>query len=64
MEHHSSPVPDHLSHLVETIVGSLPIQDPHLKQRQEGRIIDFCLIHLLKPLSPLDHVCPELIIKE
>ena len=49
---------------METIVRSLPIQDPHLEQRQEGQIIDPCPIHLLKPFSSLDHMGPELIIEE
>ena len=64
MERYGSSVSNRLGHLVQTTVGSLPVQDPHLEQRQEGRIIDLCLIHLSKPFSPLDHMGPESIIKE
>ena len=63
-ERHSGSMPDCLCRLVKTIVGSLPIQDPHLKQRQEGQIVNLRLIHLLKPFSPSDHVHLEPIIKE
>ena len=55
---------DHLCCLVHLIIGSFPVEDPHLKQRQEGRIIDLHLIHLLKPLRPSDHIGPKLIVKE
>ena len=64
MEHHSSSVPDHLGCLMEMIVGSFPVKDPHLEQRQEGQIIDLHPIHLLKPFSSSDHMGPELIIEE
>ena len=46
------------------IVGSFPIQNPHLEQRQKGWIIDLGPIHHLKPLSFSDHVDPKLIIEE
>ena len=64
MECHSGSMPDHLSCLVETIVGSLPVKDPHLKKRQESWIVDLCPIHLLKPLHSSDHMGPESIIEE
>ena len=57
-------MPDRLSHLVKTIVGSLPVKNPHSKQRQEGRIVDLRPIHLSKPLNPPDHMGPESIIKD
>ena len=53
-----------LGRLVHMIVGSFPVEDPHLKQRQEGQIIDLHPIHLSKPLCPSDHMGPELIVKE
>ena len=49
---------------METIIGSLPVKDPHLEQQQEGQIVDLCLIHLSKPFSPSDHVGPKPIIEE
>ena len=58
MKGHSGSVLDHLSRLMETIVRSFPVEDLHLKQRQEGQIIDLGPIHLMKPLCPLDHVGP------
>ena len=64
MEHHSGLMQNCLSHLVKTIIGSLPIYNPHLEQRREGQIIDLCLIHYLEPFSPSDHVRPKSIIKE
>ena len=50
--------------LVETIVGSLPVQNPHLEQQQERRIIDFWPVHHSEPFSPADHMRPQPIIKE
>ena len=41
-----------------------PVKDPHLKQRQEGRIVDLGPIHLLKPLCPSNHMGPESIVKK
>ena len=64
MECHSGSVLDRLSRLMKTIIGSLPIENPHPEQRQESWIIDLRPIHLLKPLCPLDHVGPESIIEE
>ena len=49
---------------MKTIVGSFPIKNPHPEQRQERWIVDLCLIHYLEPFSPLDHMCPESIVKE
>ena len=57
-------MPDCLSHLVETFIGSLPVQDSHLKQWQERQIIDLCPIHHSKPFSSTDHMCPQPIVKE
>ena len=53
-----------LSGLVKTIVGSFPVEDPHLKERQESWIIDLSPVHLLEPLSPLDHMGSKPIVKE
>ena len=49
---------------MKMIVGSLPVEDPHPEQRQEGQIVDLHLIHLSKPFSSSDHVGPELIVEE
>ena len=57
-------MPDRLRFLVKTIVGSLPVKDPHTQQRQQRSIIDPHPIHHTKPFSPSDHVGPQPIIKE
>ena len=57
-------MPDCLGSLVETIVGSLPIEDPHAQQQQQQRIVDLHPIDYTKPFSPMDHMGPQLIIKE
>ena len=53
-----------LSRLVKMIIWSLPVEDPHPEQRQEGQIVDFGPIHLMKPLRPSDHMGPKLIVEE
>ena len=45
------------------IVRSLPIEDPHAQQRQQGSVVYFCPINLSEPFGPSDHVSPQLIIK-
>ena len=40
MERDGGTMPDRLHGLVKTIVGSLPIEDPHAQQRQQRRIVD------------------------
>ena len=57
-------MPDHLRGLVEMIVGSLPVKDPHAQQRQQRQIVNLRLIDHTEPLSPMDHVGPQPIIKE
>ena len=57
-------MPDRLRGLVETIVGSLPVEDPHVQQRQQRQIINLHPIEHTEPLSPVDHVGPQPIIKE
>ena len=64
MEGHSGPESNSLGCLMKSIVGSLPVEDPHPNQRQEGRIVDLGPIHLMKPLCPSDHVGPKPIVKE
>ena len=54
---------DGLGCLVHLLVRASPIQDPHPEQAKEDWIIDVTPINLYKPLSPLDHVHPEPIIK-
>ena len=58
-----STMPDHLCGLVKTIVGSLPVEDPHAQQRQQRSIIDLCPIDHTKPFSPMDHMGPQLIVE-
>ena len=60
---HSHRVSNCLGHLMKTIVGTSPVQDPHLEQAKKNWIIDMNLIHLSKPFCPSDHIGPELIIK-
>ena len=57
-ERNGGSMPDCLSRLVETIVGSLPVEDPHAQQRQQGGVINLCLIDYTEPFSPSDHVGP------
>ena len=57
-------MPDHLRSLVETIIGSFPVEDPHAQQRQQGQVVNLCLIDHMEPFSPTDHVGPQPIIKE
>ena len=64
MEVHSHRVLNHLGHLVKTIIGASPIQDPHLEQVKKDWIIDVSLIHPSKPFHPLDHIGPEPIVEE
>ena len=56
-------MPDHLCCLVQTIVGSLPVKDPHVQQRQQRRVINLRLINHTEPFSPSDHMGPQLIVK-
>ena len=56
-------MPDRLGCLVKTIVGSLPVKDPHVQQRQQGGIVNLRLINNPEPLSPSDHMGPQPIIK-
>ena len=58
------PLTPSVSHLMETIVRSFPIKDPHPEQGQQGRIVNLHTIHHSEPFRPLDHVCPQLVIKE
>ena len=57
-------MPDRLRSLVKTIVGSLPVEDPHTQQRQQRRIIDLCPIDHTQPFGPTDHMGPQPIVKE
>ena len=57
-------MPDRLHGLVKTIVGSFPIEDPHTQQQQQQRIINLRLVDHTKPFSPVDHMGPQLIVKE
>ena len=57
-------MPDCLRCLVKTIVGSFPIEDPHVQQRQQQSIVDLHPINYTEPFCPSDHVGPQLIVKE
>ena len=61
---HSGRVLYGLGSLMKMVIRSLPIKDPHLKERQESWIINLGLVHLLEPFSPLDHMGPEPIVEE
>ena len=56
-------MPDRLGCLVKTIVGSLPIEDPHAQQGQQRSILDLRPIDYAEPFNPSDHVGPQLIVK-
>ena len=56
-------MPDRLCCLVKTIVGSLPIEDPHAQQRQQRSVVYLRPIYLSEPFSPLDHVGPQLVVE-
>ena len=56
-------MPDCLRCLVETIVGSLPIEDPYAQQRQQGGIVNLRPIDNPEPFSPSDHMGPQSIVK-
>ena len=45
------------------IVRSLPIEDPHAQQRQQGRILDLRPVNHSEPFSPSDHMGPQPIVK-
>ena len=57
-------MPDRLGGLVQTIVGSFPVKDPHAQQRQQRSIVNLHPIDHTEPFSPLDHMGPQPIVKE
>ena len=57
-------MPDRLGCLVKTIVGSLPIEDPHTQQRQQRGVVDLRPVDHTEPFSPPDHMGPQPIVKE
>ena len=57
-------MPDRLSGLVEMIVGSFPIEDPHVQQRQQQGVVNLRPVYYTEPFSPSDHMGPQPIIKE
>ena len=56
-------MPDRLGCLVKTIVGSLPIEDPHAQQRQQRGVVNLRPINHSEPFSPSDHMGPQPIVK-
>ena len=63
LEVHSPGMSNHLCCLMKTIVGTSPVQNPHLEQAEEDQIVDTSPIHLSKPFCPSDHIGPEPIIE-
>ena len=59
----SSTMPDRLCCLVKTIVGSLPVEDPHVQQRQQQSIVNLRLVDHTEPFGPSDHMGPQPIIE-
>ena len=60
---HGCGMLDGLSCLVHTIVGTSPVEDPHVEQTEQNRIV----IWTNQPneaIPPLDHVWPKLIVEE
>ena len=57
-------MPDRLRGLVETIIWSLPVEDPYVQQQQQQRIVDLLLVDHTQPFGPMDHMGPQPIIKE
>ena len=57
-------MPNCLGCLVKTIVGSLPIEDPHAQQQQQRGVVNLHLINHSEPFCPSDHMSPQPIIKE
>ena len=64
MKRNGGTMPDCLCSLVETIIWSLPVEDPHVQQQQQGQIVDLRLVDHMKPFGPVDHMGPQPIIKE
>ena len=55
---------DCLRGLVETIIRSLPVEDPHAQQQQQQRsIVNLRLVDHTEPFSPSNHMGPQSIIK-
>ena len=64
MKHDGGTMPDRLRGLVEMIVGSFPVEDPHMQQRQQRRIIDLRLVDHTESFGPTDHMGPQPVVKE
>ena len=60
---HCSRVLNGLCSLVQPVIRTSPVEDPHPEQVEKDRIVDTSLIHLLEPFCPSDHVGPKMIIK-
>ena len=56
-------MPDCLRGLVKMVVRSLPIEDPHVQQRQQRSVIYLHPIDHSEPFSPSDHMGPQPIVK-
>ena len=53
-----------LSRLVKIVIGTSPVQDPHLEQVKKNQVIGLSPINASRPLRSSDHVCPQSVIKE
>ena len=61
---HGCRVLDGLCCLVHTIIRTSPVENPHMEQAEQDWNINPRPINLIKPFHPLDHIHPELIVKE
>ena len=61
---HGGRVSNGLHCLVHAIVGTGPVQDPHMEQAEEDWIVYMSPINPSEPFCPSDHVHPQTIIKE
>ena len=52
-----------LSSLVQPVIWTSPVEDPHTEKAKKDRIVDASPIHLTEPLCPSDHVGPGSIVK-
>ena len=56
-------MPNRLGCLMEMIVGSFPVEDPHTQQRQQRSVVYLCPINFSEPFRPSDHMGPQPVIK-
>ena len=49
---------------MKMIIGTCPVEDPHVKKVDQNWVVDLGSVHSPQPLCSMDYVGPELIIKE